>query len=151
MNLASKRRIVSSILNVGLDRVWFDPSKMKAIKEAITRDDLRKLVSDGTILVKQKEGVSRARTRKIILQRRKGRRSGAGARKGSATARLGRKEKWVNGIRAQRILFSDLIDNDIISRDTYRHLRNKAKGGFFRSRRHIKLYLTEHNLWQVKK
>ena len=151
MNLASKRRIVANILNVGLDRVWLDPSKIKSIKDAITRDDLRKLVSDGTILVKQREGVSRSRARKIILQRRKGRRSGSGARKGSATSRLGRKEKWVNGIRAQRILFSDLLGNKVISRETYRHLRVKAKGGFFRSTRHIKLYLTEHNLWKAKK
>jgi len=151
MNLRNKRLIVSRILKVGLDRVWFDPNKGNEIKEAITRDDLRKLVTSGVILVKQKKGVSRGRTRSVILQKRKGRQSGPGSKEGKATARFGRKEAWMQKIRAQRSLFLELLSKDIITNKTYRYLRVKAKGGFFRSRRHIKLFLTEHNMWVTKK
>ena len=151
MNLRNKRIIVSKILKVGLDRVWLDPNRMTDIKDAITRDDLRKLIANGAILVKQKRGVSRSRVRITIIQRKKGRRSGPGSKRGKQTARLGRKESWINKIRAQRELFSTLLRNKIITKGTYRYLRAKAKGGFFRSRRHIKLFLTEHNLWVNKK
>ncbi|MBS3152331.1 50S ribosomal protein L19e [Candidatus Woesearchaeota archaeon] len=150
MNLRNKRLIASRVLKVGFDRVWFDPNKTAEIKEAITRDDIRKLIVDGSILVKQKVGISRGRARMITLQKRKGRMNGSGSKKGKRTSRLGRKEEWVNRIRAQRNLFSDLVENGNITSETYRILRAKAKGGFFRSRRHIKLYLTEHSLW-VKK
>ena len=150
MNLKNKRLIAARILKVGLDRVWFDPTKGAEIKEAITRDDIRKLISNGTILVKQKQGISRGRVRKVLLQKRKGRRSGPGSKKGKITSRLGRKEAWVSRIRAQRNLFYELLEKGKISNESYGHLRAKAKGGFFRSRRHIKLYLTEHALW-VKK
>ncbi len=151
MNLRSKRLIASKLLKIGLDRVWFDPNKNPEIKEAITRDDIRKLISSGTILVKQKTGNSRGRSRFVLNQKRKGRRGGPGSRKGTKTSRLSRKRIWINSIRAQRDLFNELLKGNNIAKETYRHLRTKAKGGFFRSRRHIKLYLTEHNLWVNKK
>ena len=150
MNIRNKKLIASKILKVGLGRVWFDPAKNTEIKEAITREDIKKLVATGVILVKQKKGVSRGRFRAVLKQKRKGRRSGPGSKKGKITSRLGRKEAWIHRIRAQRELFYDLIAKGKITRETYSHLRSKAKGGFFRSRRHIKLYLTENSLW-VKK
>ncbi len=151
MNLKNKKEMAARLLNVGTGRVWFDGSRLNDIKSAITKDDLRKLVSEGAILVKQKKGVSRARAIVRIVQRRKGRMSGRGSKKGKRTARAGRKELWVAGIRAQRKLFLELAEKKAIGRDVYRTLREKAKGGFFRSRRHVKLYLTENNLWQVKR
>ena len=151
MNLRNKRLMAAKLLGIGLDRVWFDPNKSTEIKEAITREDIRKLIAHGTVLVKQKKGISRGRFREALLQKRKGRRSGPGSKKGVKTSRLGSKEEWVNKIRAQRELFNSLFNDGVITRETYRELRVKAKGGFFRSRRHIKLYLTEHKLWKVKK
>ena len=151
MNLRSKRRMAANILKVGSDRVWLDPNRLVDIKEAITNDDLRKLMNEGTILVKQKKGISRSRFRKLITQKRKGRRAGPASKKGKATSRLGSKTAWVNRIRAQRQLFQNLLKNNTITRESYKYLKKKAKGGFFRSKRHIKLYLTEHNLWVNKK
>ena len=54
-------------------------------------------------------------------------------------------------IRGQRALLNELSEKNLISRKTYRDLRQRAKGGFFRSVRHIKLYLTENSLWIPKK
>ncbi len=151
MNIRNKRVMVSKLLKVGLDRIWFDPDKSNEIKEAITRDDLRKLITQGVILVKQKKGISRFRVRATILRKRKGRGYGASSKKGKATSRLARKRQWINRIRSQRELFLSLWENKVITDKTYRYLRAKAKGGFFRSRRHIKLFLTEHNMWVSKK
>ncbi len=150
MNLKNKRQMAARLLKVGYDRVWFDPTRSQDLKEAITKDSLRKLLREGALLVKQKKGVSRGRNRTILAQKRKGRRDGPGSRKGTSTSRLSRKSRWIQGIRAQRALFNELIDAQKITPENYRHLRIKAKGGFFRSRRHIKLYITEHNLWVSK-
>jgi large subunit ribosomal protein L19e len=82
MNLRSKRRIVADLLSVGLDRVWFDEDRAEDIKAAITREDLRGLVQEGAIRVKQKQGVSKVRARKTAIQKSKGRRKGSGSRLG---------------------------------------------------------------------
>ena len=151
MNLKNKRKLAARLLDVGSDRIWVDSTKINEVKEAITKDDLRSLLSKGSILVKPIRGISRGRIRKSLKQKRKGRRVGPGTRKGKKGARLSAKRVWMNQIRAQRNLFSDLRGAEKVSQDTYRMLRKKARGGFFRSTRHIKLYLTEHNLWIKKK
>lgn len=151
MNLRNKKEVAAKILNVGLSRVWFDPAKGGEIKEAITRDDIRKLIRSGVILVKQKKGVSRGRVRSHLIQKRKGRRQGPGSKKGKHTARSGKKILWVQKIRLYRYVLSELLQRGLVTKATYRDLRNKAKGGYFRSRRHILLYLTENSLWAKKK
>ena len=52
-------------------------------------------------------------------------------------------------IRAQRSLIAELKAKEIVDAAGYKELYRKAKGGFFRNRRHIKLYIEENNL--VKK
>ena len=90
--------------------------------------------------------------RQVLEQRlAKGRKKGPGSKKGKHTARAGKKELWIIKIRSQRELLKELFSKNLISKQDYRDLRQKAKGGYFRSLRHIKLYLTEHSLWLKKK
>jgi len=151
MNLRNRKNAAARMFKVGRGRIWIDPNRLKDFKEAITKDDLRKLASEGAILVKQEKGVSRAGARELIKQKRKGRRKGIGSRKGRHTARAGKKIVWVRKIRLQRKILSEYLQKQLITKDTYSILKSKAKGGFFRSARHINLYLTEHNLWNKKK
>jgi len=151
MNLRSKKEIVAKMLDIGVTRVLFNPNKLNEIKEAITRQDFRKLMVQGVILVRPKKGVSRGRARHALKQKRKGRQHGQGSREGRFGARVGTtKQVWVKKIRAQRDLIKELLTKSIISKETYIDLRKKAKGGYFRNVRHIKLYLTEKVLW-IKK
>jgi large subunit ribosomal protein L19e len=150
MNLSSKRRIVSDLLNVGKDRVWFDEERSEDIKSAITREDLRGLIHEGAIKIKQKQGVSRFRAKKIAKQKAKGRRKGVGSRKGKPTARLSRKETWMIKIRSLRKFLVSLRDGEVITQQTYAQMRRKAKSDLFRSKRHAKLYLEDKNLF-IKK
>ena len=78
-----------------------------------------------------------------------GRKKGHGSRKGTANARLGDKKKWMSRIRLQRTFLKELKTKNKLTNEVYKDLYRKSKGGFFRSKRHIKLYITEHNL--VKK
>ncbi|MBU1203766.1 MAG: 50S ribosomal protein L19e [Nanoarchaeota archaeon] len=146
MTLRNKRRMISSSKGVGLKRIKFEPSALDEIKNAITKSDSRGLIKRGVIIIKKKKGSSRARARKKLVQKRKGRQKGKGSRKGKRTARLPRKRAWINKIRAQRNLLKELRSREIITKKVFSTVYKKTKGGFFRSRRHIKTYLGEHNL-----
>ena len=146
MNVKIQKRLASELLKVGVKKVVFDKDKLPEIKEAITKKDIRNLIGNGIISAKKKRGVSRYKARRILIQKRKGRRSGEGSRRGKSGARLARKKQWMLAARIQRYFIKDLRDKGMISRLDYRNMYNKVKGGFFRSKRHIKLYLDEHKL-----
>ena len=77
-------------------------------------------------------------------------RKGLGSRKGTANSRSNPKLEWMNRIRKQRELLKILKDKKLISIATFRTICNKAKGGYFRSERHLKLYLNENKLFTEK-
>ncbi len=151
MRLTSQRRLAASLMKCGETRVWFDPTRLSEVKEAITKTDLRHLISDGAIMKELPQGISSFRKKQILKQKRKGRRQGPGTKKGSHTARLPRKEAWQYKIRAQRRLLQTLKQKQLITPLIFRDLYYRAKGGYFRSVRHIKLYLEEHHLVNEKK
>lgn len=150
MKLTSQKRIAGKLLKCSPKRVKFDTEHLEEIKESITKADLRSLIKDNTIQKIHKKGVSRVRAKKAANQKKKGRRKGIGSRKGKSTARLPSKEKWINAIRLQRKFIKELRDKGIISKKDYGDLYNKTKGGFFRSKSHIKLFIEEHNLVNKK-
>ena len=151
MNLKTQRRISAKILKVGLNRVRFDPEMLTEIKEAITKSDIRSLIKKGAVMAMPYHSQSRFRKRKKLKQKRKGRGKGQGSRRGKKTARLYSKKVWMDKIRLQRSFLRNLKEKNLISTKIYRDLMSKAKGGFFRSKRHIKLFLEEHSLVQEKK
>jgi len=150
MKLDTQKRLAAGILKVGKARVWFDDQRLEEIKEAITREDMRGLIKGKAIQKKPLVGVSRARARKRKLQRSKGRQAGPGSRKGKKGARLSSKKRWMMKVRAQRGLLKTLKEKDLLNQGIYRKIYLKVKGGFFRSRRHILLYLKDHNLFKGK-
>ena len=145
MDLKVQKRLASQLLNCGPDRVVFDNDRLDDIKQAITNRDLRLLIGDGAITKKAGNFTSKVRARKVASQKRKGRQSGPGTKKGKYAARFQPKKTWMARIRVQREFVKLLVDKNIITKQAYRELYLKCKGGYFRSRRHIKLYLQEHN------
>lgn len=141
-----QKKLASQILKCSAKRVWLDPDRAEDIKEAITKADVRSLINQGAIKQKPVKGISRFRARKRREQRKKGRQKGHGSKKGKSTARLSKKEAWIGKIRVQREFIGILRDKKIIDKSTYRSLYKKCCGGFFRSKRHIKLYIKEHGL-----
>jgi len=63
MNLTSQRRLASKILKIGATRVRFDSNRLFEIEQAITREEIRRLIKDGAIQTVPKKGVSRGRAR----------------------------------------------------------------------------------------
>ncbi len=143
MDLSTQKKIAASVLKCGVNRVIFNEAAGARIKEAITKADMRGLVKAGVVGKEQIKGVSRVRANKRIVQRRKGQQQGAGTRKGRATARLPSKDRWMAKIRAQRNLLKEMRETGKITQDQFKELYGKAKGNYFRSRRHIKLTVEE--------
>src|SRR3989344_3546704 len=144
MKLKNQRRIAAKLLKVGKKKVKFDPERLSDIKESITKSDLRSLIGQGVIKLKKRNAQSRGRARKVSEQKKKGRRKGQGKRKGKFGARLPKKRAWINKVRMQRELISTLREKNLLMPKVYREIRNKIKGGFFRSKNHLSLYLKEN-------
>lgn len=150
MKLGSQKKLVGKILKASPKRVVFDQARLQDIKESITRIDLKTMIREGVARLKPVKSISRFRIRKNKAQKKKGRQKGQGSRKGKATARSPKKEKWMNKIRSQREFIAALRENKSISQETYRMLYKRSKSGFFRSKSHIKLFLKDSDLFLKK-
>lgn len=143
-DLGAQKRLAADVLDVGENRVWFDPEQQGEIADAITREDVRSLVQQGVIQAAEPEGNSRGRARERDAKRAYGHRKGPGSRKGTAGARQDSKTAWKDGIRAQRRVLRELRDEGEIDRSTYRQVYRKAAGGEFRSVQYLLNYVEEH-------
>lgn len=151
MKLKLQKNVASKVLKGSKKRVRFEPEVLDEIKEGLTRDDVRGMIKRGLIRINQKKGVSRARAKKKDKQRTKGLRKGPGKRKGTKNARTPQKELWMKKVRLQREFLKELYTKGYLTSQIYRELYKKSKGGFFRSKRHIKLYIEDNNLAIKKK
>ena len=151
MMLTVQRRLAADVMNCSPNDVIFEESRLQEIKEAITRQDIKALVNKGFIIKSRKSQASRSRARHIHAQKVEGKRKGHGSRKGTRKARDDSKEIWMNKVRSQRKLLRELKSENLVSNETFKDLYSKVKGGFFRNKRHIKLYLGERDLIQRKK
>ena len=143
-DLSAQRRLAADVLDVGKNRVWFDPEEQGEIAEAITRTDVRELVDRGSIQAKDAKGNSRGRARERAKKRAYGHQKGPGSRKGKAGARQNKKEQWQDKIRAQRRKLRELRDKGELTPTEYRDLYNKARGGEFRSVRYLMNYIDDN-------
>lgn len=143
-----QKRLAASLLKASPKRIKFDKQRLADIDEAITKTDIRVLIDEKAIVKEQSQGISRGRARKNQSQKSKGKRKGRGSREGKRGARITGKQEWMNKIRSQRTLISELRESGAISKETFRVIYRKAKGGYFRSKRHIKIYLEDNKLFQ---
>lgn len=149
MKLGVQKRLAASLFKCTQKRVWFDEDRLDDIKESITKQDIKGLVIEGVIRLKPAKSISRGRIRQAKKQKSKGLRKGAGSKKGGVKARLTKKDRWKAKIRVQRTFLRQIRDQGILKVSDYRNLYRKSKGGFFRSKRHVKLYVEEHKLFQA--
>lgn len=132
-----QKKLSAKILKVGTYRVWLDPAKMKDVEKAITRIDLKKLIKQGAIKVMPE---------KLRMHKEKRGRRGPGSKKGSKFSVISKKTRWINTVRPLRETLKKLKDTSQIENSTYRKMRSLIKGGMFRSRHHLKIYLEQHDL-----
>jgi len=137
VDIAYQRRMAMELLKCGKSRVWIDPKQIDEVSEAVTKKDIRRLISYRVIQVHPKRGVSRGRARARTVKKLQGRRRGPGSRKGAKYARTPRKRAWILKIRPIREELRRLREEGKIDQATYRTYYKKARGGMFHSRNHL--------------
>lgn len=141
LNLRSQRKMTKSILKVGKNKIWIDPDRISEIDEAITKNDIRRLINGGAIASKPIVGTSRLHARKLRLQKKKGRRMGQGTRRGKKTARTPEKTAWITKIRSLRKELKSLKAKNKITCVEYRALYRKSGAGVFKDKSYLRLYI----------
>lgn len=131
MNLRTKKELAAKTLKVGKERVKFVDARREDIKEAITKQDIRDLIADGAILVKEVKG------RKKV--RRKNKRSPGNIRKKVNK----RKKEYVIMTRKLRRYVAELKKQGRLNSEEIAGIRKKIRNRIFRSKAHLKEYLEE--------
>lgn len=139
-----QKRLAADIKGVGVNNVKIPPEFLDEVKEALTREDIKRLIKDGKIIIEKGSRVSRGRVKERRRNRRlKGEGRKHGSRKGKKGARADRRKKWANTIRKIRRYLRTLKKNGTIDSHTYRQLYKKAKGGVFKSLNDVKTALSQ--------
>jgi large subunit ribosomal protein L19e len=143
MSVVSQKRLAAKILKIGVNRVWVDPDDTDRVSSAITREEIRKLIHEGSIAKVPQVGISRGRNRARRKELLAGRHKGPGSIKGASKPG---KAEWVVRIRSIRRRLRTQRDKRLITTDVYRKLSLMAKGGTFRSAAHLDEYIETHKL-----
>jgi len=142
VNLKAKKRLVSRIVGVGVHRVRFDNDHLDDVADAITRDDIRSLITANTITIKSFTGTSRGRAKTKKIQKSK-RGTKHGSKKGTKGARVGKKRVYVNKVRALRYVLKIAKDRKEIDNEIYKSIYRKIGGNTIRNRAHLRTVISE--------
>ncbi len=149
MNLRKQKLLAARSLGVSKKRIKLNiksSEDKKSVQEMISRENAKELLGEKIIIKLPKKGNSRTRANYLLVQKKKGRRSGHGNRKGTANARDPSKQKWIVKIRALRALLLKYKEDGRLDVKVYRELYKKAKGNFFRNKRHMMLYMNQNQM-----
>jgi large subunit ribosomal protein L19e len=136
MNL--QKKMAAQILKVGVNKVWLDPKHTKDLDAAITKADIRKMILKRWI---------KAKSEKIHKPREKTKKKrGHGSRKGARYSIVNRKRRWIQRVRPMRQMLQEMKAKKEIDNQTFKKLYSLVKGGMFRSRSHLRLYMEQNNL-----
>lgn len=127
MKLDKKKILASKVLKVGKNKIIFDSSRLAEIKEAITKQDIKDLFSQGIIKIRDKKGKKRKEKRRT---RRK-------AGKIKKTIKKG-KQEYVKITRRLRNYATELKKQGKISKEKYKELRKKIKARVFKNKAQLK-------------
>lgn len=142
VNLRAKKRLVSRVTGVGVHRVRLDPDRLDDIADAITRANVRSLITAGTITIKSFRGTSRGRAQDKREQRNR-RGTKPGSKQGRKGARTNRKEAYVAKVRALRRLLRIAKERQDITNPEFWSLYKKVGGNTVRNKAHLRQLMAE--------
>ncbi len=143
MDLKKAKELAAEILKVGKSRIYMDPTNLKKVDEAMTKDDVRGLIAERIIKKRKVNFQSRGRSRVAILQKQKGRSRGKGKRRGTKNTRVDKKSNWIHKVRAQRAMLQELKKTNpaAVEEKGYGNIYKRIKGNFFKGKNYLKEYV----------
>jgi len=142
VNLKTKRRLVARILGVGANRIKFDSEYLDDVADAITRDNIRSLLTANIIEIKPIKGTSKGRAHHKRSQRRK-RGTKQGSKKGAKGSRIGKKQIYVRKIKALRHRLEVSKGRKEITNKEYWQLYRQVGGNQVRNVAHLRTLIEE--------
>ena len=142
VNLRSKKLLVSRMYGVGLKRIKFDSDHLDDVADAITRENVRSLVTANTIKIKQITGTSRGRAQVKKIQKRK-RSVQQGSKKGRDGARVRKKTVYVIKVRSLRYRLKIAKDRKEITNKEFWDIYKKIGGNTVRNIAHLRALIEE--------
>ena len=142
VNLKAKKRLASRVVGVGVHRIKFDSDHLDDVADAITRENIRSLITANTIQIRPFTGTSRGRAQKKKDQKKK-RGTGQGSKQGRKGARVGKKEVYVAKVRSLRRLLKIAKDRKEITNPEFWTLYKKIGGNTVRNKAHLRLLMEE--------
>jgi large subunit ribosomal protein L19e len=142
VNLRTKKLLVSRICKVGVNRVRFDSDHLDDVTDAITRENVRSLLTANTIKIKPITGASRGRAKVKKIQKKK-RGVKQGSKKGRKGARVGKKVVYVTKVRSLRYRLKIAKDRKEITNKEFWELYKKIGGNTVRNIAHLRTLIEE--------
>ena len=142
VNLKAKKRLVARVTGVGIHRIRFDTDHLKDIADAITRENIRSLITANTITIKSFTGTSKGRAQTKKAQRNK-RGTTQGSKQGTKGARVGKKTVYVAKVRALRRLLKIAKDRKDLTNPEFWTLYKKVGGNTVRNKAHLRTLMDE--------
>ena len=142
VNLKAKKRLAARVTGVGIHRIRFDTDHLDDIADAITRENIRSLITANTIKIKSFIGTSKGRAHDKKAQRNK-RGTTQGSKQGTKGARVGKKEVYVAKVRALRRLLKIAKDRKDLTNPEFWTLYKKVGGNTVRNKAHLRLLMEE--------
>ena len=142
VNLKSKKRLAARVTGVGVHRIKFDTDHLDDVADAITRENIRSLITANTIKIKPFTGTSRGRAHEKKAQKNK-RGTTQGSKQGRKGARVGKKTVYVAKVRALRRLLKIAKDRKDLTNPEFWILYKKVGGNTVRNKAHLRTLMEE--------
>ncbi len=126
MNLGKKKALATRTLKVGKERIVFLQSRLDEIKEAITKQDIKDLLAEGAIMIKEVKGRKK-------VKKKKSRSTGNIRKKPNK-----RKQEYVIMTRKLRKHVAELKKQGKINAEDAKEIRKKIRNKAFRGKAHLK-------------
>lgn len=142
VNLKAKKRLASRVTGVGVHRIKFDSDHLDDVADAITRENIRSLITANTIQIRPFTGTSRGRAQDKKDQKNK-RGTKQGSKQGRKGARVGKKEVYVAKVRSLRRLLKIAKDRKELTNSEFWSLYKKVGGNTVRNKAHLRQLMEE--------
>ncbi|MGC8662542.1 MAG: 50S ribosomal protein L19e [Candidatus Micrarchaeia archaeon] len=144
MSIKFARRAAAELLNRGESSIRFNKASLDEIKKALTKDDVRKLIKNGSIISLKEKHNKSLNSKELKKKRKEGRRRGFGRRKGTRKARG--IITWEKKVRSQRAMLKELKKMGKLDSSSFRRFYMLVKGNSFHDKASLLLHLREHGI-----